>query len=358
MANASAPADQAFADLSVDHIKLYVDDLAESIAWYTSRVGLRVYPDAHVDPATDPEVRSAALGHARIRLVLAQPLTDDHPGTAYLAQHGDGVADIALRVNDATTAFEEALRRGAAPVSQPAWNSGICTATIKGFGDVTHTFVQRDPDSGADVATSDPAGSRLIAVDHFAVCVEPGQLDATVRFYEDVLAFNNVFSERIVVGNQAIETVAVQSASASVTLTLIQPDASKDAGQIDEFLKAHGGPGVQHIALSTDNIVDSITSMDAAGMEFLPTPAAYYSMLADRLTLGRYSTHRLQELNILADQDHDGQLFQIFARSTHPRGTLFLEIIERLGAQTFGGGNIAALYKAVDRQRDSDHAGR
>jgi 4-hydroxymandelate synthase len=143
----------------------------------------------------------------------------------------------------------------------------------------------------------------------------------------------------------------VQSTSGKVTLTLIEPDATRESGQIDEFLKNHGGAGVQHVAFVTDQIVASVGAMAERGVGFLPTPGSYYDLLADRITLDRHSIAGLRELDILVDEDHQGQLFQIFARSTHPRKTFFLEVIERAGARTFGSGNIKALYEAVEVER-------
>jgi 4-hydroxymandelate synthase len=358
-----ASSQQIFDDMLVDHIEFYVDDIATKRDWLVDSFGFSVYATTAA-PGGAADVRSVGLGRNQIRLVLTEPLVGDHPGTAYVEKHGDGVANIALRVPDATAAYQEAVRRGARPVSGPARHDGVVTATIMGFGDVAHTFVQRT--GAADdralpglrpVVQPSPGGyARLGEVDHFAVCVEPGQIDATVEFYQRTLDFELIFTERIEVGNQAMTTKVVQSRSGAVTLTLIEPDVSLTAGHIDDFLKNHGGAGVQHIAFTADNIVEAVDAISAAGVEFLSTPATYYSLLADRLELARYSVAELQRLNILVDEDHDGQLYQIFARSVHPRKTIFFELIERLGARSFGSGNIAALYQAVELQRSKDEA--
>lgn len=348
---------RVFEDLTVDYVEFYVSDLAANVEWLSSQIGLAVVASSEAAPNADPETSSVALGHGRIRLVLTRPRVADHPATAYLERHGDGVCGIALGVPDAGAAFAEAVRRGAVAVSPPAWRGGLRTATIMGFGDLTHTFVERAAGTdehalpGLAPLAGEAVSTGLETIDHFAVCVEPGQLDATAEFYERTLDFATVFGERIEVGDQAIETKAVQSRSGAVTLTLIEPDVSRTAGQIDDFLKNHGGPGVQHIALSTADIVRTVTRMSEAGMAFLATPAAYYDMLRERLAVTRHPTADLQRLGILVDEDHDGQLFQIFARSRHPRRTVFFEIIERMGARTFGGNNINALYRAVELQR-------
>lgn len=245
-------------------------------------------------------------------------------------------------------------------MSPPQTRDGITTATIVGFGDVVHTFVQRafdvddarlpglTPESG----TAGGETTGLLAVDHFAVCLEAGQLEPTVQFYCDVLDFQMIFTEHIVVGAQAMNSKVVQSRSGGVTLTLIEPDLTREPGQIDQFVKNHAGAGVQHIAFTAEDIVRAVDLLRSRGVEFLSTPAAYYRLLAARLELDRHSLDDLRRLDLLADSDHDGQLFQIFARSTHPRRTFFFEVIERLGATTFGSGNIRTLYEAVEQECD------
>jgi len=357
-----------FDGMAVDHVEFYVDDLVAKTAWLVDGYGLAVYAttdasDRAPDGAPAP-ARSVGIGRERIRLLLTEPVTGDHPAVGYLAHHGDGVADVALRVADAAAAFHAAVDRGARPVSAPTRHGDIVTATIVGFGDVRHTFVQRP--TGADERTlpglrptaGPVAGwnAGLADIDHFAVCLEAGQLDPTVEFYCSALDFEMIYTERIVVGTQAMDSKVVQSRSGAVTLTLIEPDLSRLPGQIDQFLNNHGGPGVQHIAFTADDIVRAVRAANSRGVEFLDTPAMYYSQLARRLELRRHSVGELQQLGVLVDEDHYGQLFQIFSRSVHPRKTFFLEIIERFGARTFGSSNIKALYEAVELQRRKDEA--
>ncbi|GIH67785.1 4-hydroxyphenylpyruvate dioxygenase [Sphaerimonospora thailandensis] len=353
-----------FQDLLVDHVEFYVADLAAQTDWFTGGLGFGVYADTEPDASGKaPATRSAGVGRGEIRLVLTEPLTADHPAAAYVARHGDGVADIALRVADAAAAYREAVRRGARPVSPPARHGDVVTATIMGFGDVAHTFVQRlggadartlpglRPLVGPLVGAGTAFDSGLAEVDHFAVCVEAGQIEAVTRFYQKILDFDMIFSERIAVGSQAMTTQVVQSRSGAVTFTLVEPDVSLDAGHIDEFLKEHGGAGVQHMALTTHDIVTAVDRLGHAGVEFLSTPDAYYDLLSERARSARHPVGELRRIGVLVDEDHDGHLYQIFTRSVHPRGTFFLEVIERLGARSFGSGNIAALYQAVELQR-------
>ncbi|MFJ9458604.1 4-hydroxyphenylpyruvate dioxygenase [Kitasatospora sp. NPDC101447] len=335
-----------FDDLTVDHVRLCVVDLDARTAEFVRGFGLTP-ADAADLPGED---RTAVLTRGEIRLVLSSPLNDEHPDADYTRRHGDGVSDIALGTADAAGAFAEAVRRGARPLAEPVRRGGVVTASVAGFGDVAHTFVQRAAARPSVDAAATDTGLRH--VDHFAVCVEAGALDATVEFYQRVLDFRMIFEERVLVGSQAMNSKVVQSRSGLVTLTVIEPDTTRDPGQIDGFLKNHGGAGVQHVAFTTDDIVRSVTTMRSAGVAFLDTPDAYYGRLPERLALSRHSPEQLGELRILADEDHAGQLYQIFTQSTHPQRTLFFEVIERAGATTFGSGNIRALYEAVAAEEE------
>lgn len=344
-----------FDEVLVDHIEMAVVDLGSATRWLTEGYGFTVAAESAGPAAT----RSVELVRNDIRFVLTEAQVDDHAIAAYIERHGDGVSDIALRVPDAAAAYEEAVRRGARSVAAPSAQDGTVTATIIGFGDVTHTFVQPLGAAAERVLPghrrvgNEPAdaGAGLLTVDHFAVVVEPGRIGDNVEFYERVLDFELIFDDRIVVGDQAVVTKVVQSRSGAVTLTLIEPDSSQASGHIDEFLKDHGGPGVQHIAFTADSITETVGALGARGVAFLDTPDTYYQLLRERVELSRYSVDEVQALNILVDEDHDGQLLQIFTRSVHPRNTIFLEVIERLGSRSFGSGNIKALYEAVELQR-------
>lgn len=345
---------QVSENMTVDHVEFYVENIEQNINWLVGGYGCAVRAIS-ADPATG--VRSVVVGQGDIDLVLTEPVEQDHPAAAYVERHGDGVANIGLRVPDAAVAFEQAVRGGARPVSPPAERNGVVTASIIGFGDTTHTFVQRPAGSAAHeahglVAVPGHAGGvGLTAVDHFAVVVEPGRIDDTVAFYQQALDFDLTLTERIETGDQAMFIKVVQSKSRAVTLTLIESDASMESGHIDDFLKDHGGPGVQHMALRTDDILASVGQLADRGIELLSTPDAYYTLLAERVQPDRHTVAELHALDILLDEDHGGQLYQIFAKSVHPRSTIFLEIIERAGASTFGSSNIKSLYEAVESQR-------
>lgn len=342
--------------LTVDHLRIHTADTEKAALQMCDGYGMAVLAESTRDGAE----RSVMVGAGGIRLVFTQAHDDGRPAAHYVRAHGDGVADIALTAGDARAAHDLAVSRGAVTVAAPAERDGVVTATVSGFGDVTHTFVERA--HGTDVRCLpglSPVEDRtaadlgLLAIDHVAVCLPPGRLDPTVDHYRTVLGFEVVFEERIVVGTQAMVSRIVRSAGGDATLTLIEPDQELDPGHIDDFVRDHGGPGVQHIALSTADAVDTVARLRQRGVAFLPTPDSYYRALSERLDPRAHSVAELRDLGILVDEDHDGQLFQIFARSTHPRNTVFFEVIQRLGATTFGSGNIRALYEAVEQEREA-----
>jgi len=358
----SARADVAVrAGLGLDYVEFYVGDLDASIAFWAGHYGCAVVGAAE-DRAGG--FRSVAVRNGQISLVLTEGTSPCHPASEFVAAHGDGVADIALRTADVRASFAAAVARGARPVREPTTHGGACpaaTAAVSAFGDVVHTLVQRDAgDRGglpsgfqavpARAQGGDPPGSGfgLTGIDHLAVCLPAGGLDATAGYYQRVLGFRQSFEERIEVGPRAMDTKVVQSAG-GVTLTLIAPDLGASTGQVDDFLTSHGGPGVQHIAFSCDDAVRSVRALSARGVVFLETPGSYYDLLSTRLTPARHAVAELRALGLLVDQDHAGHLYQIFTRSVHRRRTLFFEVIERDGAQSFGTANIKALYEAVER---------
>jgi 4-hydroxymandelate synthase len=366
----TSPPAGPFADLSLNHVEWYVTDAATRAAEFIDRYGFEWYatqgdrpihrriPD---DRDGSADAYRVALRQGDIVMVLTEAVSDEHPAATYVALHGDGVADIAFRTGATTEAFDAAVACGATPINQPAEVSrGWHMASVQGFGDVSHTFVQppagtrrNDPLPGFTPPAQPRAGDNqgLLALDHFAVSLPSGALARTARFYESVFDFQVTFEERIEVGAQAMDSIVVQSLSRDVTLVLIEPDDTTQPGQIDDFLKGHGGPGVQHLAFAAADIVAAVGGLQERGVEFLQLPDSYYELLGSRLTPQVHDVEDLRRLNILVDEDQDGQLFQIFTRSTHPRRTLFLEIIQRVGATTFGSGNIKALYKAVESTR-------
>ncbi|QKW23062.1 4-hydroxyphenylpyruvate dioxygenase [Kitasatospora sp. NA04385] len=320
---------------TITHVEYHCEDAARTAAELQTRFGFRRDAD---QPEWQPGMRAVHLHQGTIRLRLHSSGITDHPVARYVERHGEGVAVLALGCTDPRAALERAERHGAVVLDRDG-------ALIAGFGDTALRFVGL-PDA------QEPSGGELLdALDHVAICVPAGQLAEAVLFCEAALGMHRIFGEYIEVGEQGMDSSVVQSPSGDVTFTLIEPDTSRRAGQIDTFLADHDGAGVQHLALRTDDIATAVRTARSHGVEFLSTPGAYYDGLAERLGDTAIPVGTLRELDVLVDQDHGGQLFQIFARSTHPRRTFFLEVIERQGAGTFGTANIKALYEAVERQR-------
>ncbi|WP_424862855.1 4-hydroxyphenylpyruvate dioxygenase [Streptomyces sp. MMS24-I29] len=367
-------------DLRLDHVEFHVADLEQQVKLWTRRYGFRT-----VGRSGSPEqgFRSVVVRQGAISLVLTEGLSPAHPAHAYVRAHGDGVANIVLRTSDTHAAFEAAARAGArllAPPNRHDRDKDVILATLaSGMDDIVLTLLERgqptagasetpalppgfDPEGAVDRTTSLPrdiagepaeADNRtgLLAIDHFAVCVRPGQMTALTDFYIQAFGFREIYEERINVGGQAMLSKVVQSASKSITFTVIEPDRTADPGQIDAFLAGHGGSGVQHIAFSSGNVVASVSALAERGVAFLPTSDLYYGLLSRRVPVTHHPLGQLRRLGILADEDHDGQLFQIFTRSVHPRRTIFFEVIERCGGTAFGSANIKALYEVVELER-------
>ncbi|HEY3869857.1 MAG TPA: 4-hydroxyphenylpyruvate dioxygenase [Actinocrinis sp.] len=347
----------------VAYAEFHVEDARKSADQLVSGYGFRI-EDGYRRPGfggPGPGPDSVLLVHGGVRLVVtgAAGVPADHPVAEFVRRHGDGVAVIGVLCDDARAACADAISRGAHLVDSDALSIAL-------FGDVTLRFVQPDDPVLADAVASVPApstpappqveppGGPFAAIDHVAVCVPSGRLAPTVEFCERTLGLRRIFSEYIEIGRQGMDSVVVQSGSGEVTFTLLEPAAGRRPGQIDAFLAAHEGAGVQHLALRTGDIARAVRAFGSRDVDFLTTPAEYYDALEARLGPTGIPLEALRGLNVLVDQDHGGQLFQIFASSVHPRRTYFFELIERRGAGTFGTANIRALYEAVERRRAAE----
>jgi 4-hydroxymandelate synthase len=347
--------------LGIDHIEFYVGDAIAMTQSLCSVYGFRVY--GRGGPETGlPGQRSVLLGQGAIRILLTSGLHEDHPASQFVARHGDGVAVIGFRA-DGADAYADAVAAGATSIGQPrCWDNDrarVVTAEIEGFGEVVYRLVERHGLDGEFLpgaiamepgAAAGAADDLLTLIDHVALCVPAGKLDPTIAFHEQVLGFTVIFQEYVEVGAQGMTSKVVQSPSGSATFTIIEPDLSRQAGQIDDFLAWHGGAGVQHLAFLTQDIAAAVRTFSERGAGFAVTPSSYYDMLGARLGPTEIPVEALRPLGILVDRDHWGQMYQIFAKSTHIRRTYFHELIERRGARTFGMSNIPALYAAKDRE--------
>ena len=348
--------------LALDHIEFYVADAPAAARSLRSSCGFRVY--GHGGPETGlAGQRSVLLGQGEIRLLLTSGLHESHPASQFVARHGDGAAVIAIRTDSAAAAYAEVTGAGGTGICAPrAWENDharVVTAEVAGFADVRYRLVERgdgnthfqpgviEMEPGADTGSGHDL---LRRIDHAAVCVPAGELDATAGFHEKVFGLAVTFQEYIEVGGQGMNSKVVQSPSGGLTLTLIEPDVGRAPGQIDDFLAWHDGAGIQHVAYLTTDIVAAVRTLAGRGVEFAVTPAGYYDVLGARLGMTDIAVEELRPLGILVDRDHWGQMFQIFLKSTHIRRTYFSELIDRRGARTFGTSNIPALYAAKERE--------
>jgi 4-hydroxymandelate synthase len=335
------------AALDVDYIEFYAEDKQSAVDYLVSSLDFTPMAEA-----TDLGKNSTLLQQGSVQLVVTGgPQTED-----FLHAHGDGVADIALACDDVAATRDAAAKAGAA-VTVSAAGYPI----VSGFGSTCHTLVELPAASGAWLpagrawitareARTRPDG-RIRLLDHVAICLEGETLVGYADFYQDALGLARYSAEYVEVGDQAMDSIVVRSRSGGVTFTLLEPDLTRQAGQLDAFLSRNGGPGVQHLAFGVDDIISSVRDFRDRGVQFLSTPTTYYQMLSERLPGIRAEIARLRSADVLADRDEWGYLLQLFTRSPYERNTMFYELIQRRGARGFGSANIRALYEAVERDR-------
>ena len=347
-----------------DHVELYVGNARQAAHYYRTAMGFDVV--AYAGPETGLRDRSSyVLEQGRVRLVLTAPLGADGDIAAHVRRHGDGVRAIAMRVGDAGAAYDAALRRGALPVQEPTLvhdeHGALRFATVGTFGDTVHHLVERDEYSGAHwpgyrAESRSGGGVGLRHIDHSVGNVELGAMDRWVEYYQGVFDFDvfQEFDEKdIATQYSALRSKVTRDRRSMITFPINEPAQGLKASQIQEYLDYFHGPGIQHIALHTDDVLASVAAMRERGVEFLATPGTYYDDIAP---LARQhgvaeDLDRLRELNILVDFDENGYLLQIFTRPVADRPTLFYEVIQRRGARGFGKGNFKALFEAIEREQ-------
>jgi 4-hydroxyphenylpyruvate dioxygenase len=346
----------------IDYVELWVGN-ARQAAWFFSRAfGFRV--TAYAGPETGvPDVASYVLEQGDIRLVVSGALRADSELAAHVQHHGDGVRDIAFRVDDARDAFRNVLRRGAIP-ARPPWTAhdsdGDATrAAIAVYGDTRHVFVDRSRYRGVFLPGFTPVPAETIgaaaivglgAIDHIVANVEQGTLDRWVDFYEQTFGFDQLRHfgpDRIHTKYSALASTVVWDHD-RVVLPINEPAPGLKKSQIEEFLQYYGSPGVQHLALRTSDIVSAVRAMRARGVRFLDVPPDYYESARKQHARLDIQWPEIEELGILVDRERDGYLLQIFTESIADRPTVFLEIIQREGATGFGEGNFRALFEAIE----------
>jgi 4-hydroxyphenylpyruvate dioxygenase len=358
--------DDDFPVEAVDYVHFAVGNAKQAAHYYSTAFGMRV--TAYRGPETGSRDQSDyVVESGGARFLISGEV---HAGTRigeHVRAHGDGVIDIALRVPDAAHAYELAIARGATGVQEPEIHedeSGkVVVAAISTYGETRHTFVQRRDYSGVflpgyverEPIVAPPKRRFFQAIDHVVGNVELGHMDEWVGFYNRVMGFTNMkefVGDDIATEYSALMSKVVADGKRKVKFPLNEPAVGKKKSQIDEYLEFYGGPGVQHIALATNDIVRTVRSMRAAGVELLTTPGTYYDELGTWVGETRVPFETLRELGILADRDEDGYLLQIFTKPVQDRPTVFFELIERHGSLGFGKGNFKALFEAIEREQE------
>ena len=349
--------------LGIDHVELYVGNAVQAAHWFTRALGFSETAYAGLETGTRDRA-THLVEQGQIRLLLTSSLHGGSEIARHVAEHGDGVKVIALRVPDAEHAYRFAVRHGAHGVEEPHELSDedgtVRLATIATYGETLHTFVEREGYAGAFLpgfAAADgplPDAGFLTDIDHVVGNVELGRLDEWVSYYERVFGFTEMLhftDEDISTEYSALMSKVVADGEGRIKFPINEPAEGERKSQIEEYLEFYGGAGVQHVALSTPDIVTTVRELRDHGVVFLPTPDAYYEELPGRVGEIAHDLDDLHELGILGDRDDEGYLLQIFTKPIGDRPTLFLELIERHGSRGFGFGNFKALFEAIEREQ-------
>ncbi len=352
----------------IDHVRFFVGNARQSAFFYRNAFGFDVVAYAGLETKVKHEA-GYVLKQGEITFVLTSPLSEQHPESYRLIRHGDGVMDIAFEVADVAATFAEVVRRGAKPLQEPQAledEFGVLeVATIQAYGDTRHSFVNRDRYRGVfapgfrpidperyQPSTRRPTG--LAAIDHIVANVEEGKMNDWVAWYRDVLGFTQLISfddKDISTEYSALMSKVMQNGSGRIKFPINEPAPGKRRSQIEEYLQFYGGPGVQHIALLTGDIIQTVRALRANDVSFLRVPRTYYDVLLERVGPIQEDVRDLAELGILVDRDDEGYMLQIFTKPVCDRPTLFFEIIQRRGARSFGKGNFKALFEAIEREQ-------
>lgn len=349
-----------------DYIEFYVGNAKQAAHYYQTAFGFQ--PEAYAGPETGVRDRASyVLKQGKIRLVLTSALRSEHPISDHVRKHGDGVKVLALWVDDATSAFQETTSRGAKAYQEPKITEDkdgqVCTSGIYTYGETVHMFVERKNYNGVFMpgyeswkSDYNPEETGLLYIDHCVGNVDWDKMNETVDWYEKVMGFVNILSfddKQINTEYSALMSKVMSNGNGYVKFPINEPAEGKKKSQIEEYLEFYEGEGVQHAALATNDIVKTVRALKARGVEFLGAPPeAYYELLPERIGAIDEEVRIIQELGILVDRDEEGYLLQIFTKPVQDRPTLFFEIIQRKGAQSFGAGNFKALFEAIEREQE------
>jgi 4-hydroxyphenylpyruvate dioxygenase len=373
MATQTIPAPETATDVfpinGTDFIEFYVGNARQASHYYRAAFGFELV--AYRGPETGQRDRASyVMQQGKIRFILTTPIRPDLSDEAkyiasHIERHGDGVRDLALWVDDARDAYEKAVERGAESVHEPRVmrddNGEVVIAAIRTYGETIHSLVERSNYNGpflpgfrAVQPRYNPGGVGLKYVDHCVGNVELGKMNVWVDFYATVMGFRNLLTfddKDISTEYSALMSKVMANGNDRIKFPINEPAEGKRKSQIDEYLEFYGGPGVQHMALATDDIVATVTALRDRGVEFLSVPTTYYAELQGRVGKIDEPVDVLASLGILVDRDPDGYLLQIFTKPVQDRPTVFYEVIQRKGAKGFGKGNFKALFEAIEREQ-------
>ncbi|MGH7237706.1 MAG: 4-hydroxyphenylpyruvate dioxygenase [Candidatus Saccharimonadales bacterium] len=348
-----------------DYVELYVGNAKQAAYFYKTAFGFRDM--AYAGPETGIRDRvSYVLQQEKIRLVLTTPLRSDDTIAEHIKKHGDGVKVLALSVDDAYDAFEQTTKRGANPYRKPETlrdeNGEVCISGIQLYGETVHLFIERKNYQGIFLPGYEsahspykPGPAGLLYIDHCVGNVGWHKMNEWVNFYEEVMGFKNIltFDDKMISTEySALMSKVMSNGNGFVKFPINEPAEGKKKSQIEEYLEFYEGEGVQHMALATHNIVETVTELQNRGVEFLTVPNSYYDDLLDRVGHIDEDLEPLKKLGILVDRDNEGYLLQIFTKPVEDRPTLFFEIIQRRGARSFGKGNFKALFESIEREQE------
>lgn len=355
--------------LGTDHVEFYVGNAKQAAHFYKSAFGFQSLAYSGLETGVRDRA-SYVLQQDKIRLVLTTPLTPESSINDHIVKHGDAVKIVALWVDDARAAYEETTKRGAKSYMEPTVmedeHGEIVKAGIYTYGETVHLFVERKNYNGVFMPgyekwesdyNPEPVGLKFI--DHMVGNVGWNEMNTWVKWYEDVMGFQNFLSfddKQIHTEYSALMSKVMANGNGRVKFPINEPAEGKKKSQIEEFLDFYGGPGVQHIAVATNDILSTVSEMRRRGVEFLSTPpAAYYEAIPARLKEFQHEMkedlEQLQKLGIMIDADEEGYLLQIFTKPVEDRPTLFFEVIQRMGARGFGAGNFKALFESIEREQ-------
>ena len=355
----------ALATLEFDHLELWVGNAKQAAHFYCTAFGFA--PLAYAGPETGVKGRASYVVRQNdLTLVLSSALGPDDPIAEHVKRHGDGVRDVALRSSDAREAFALAVAGGARPSLQPAVaedaHGRVVSAQIGTYGETVHTFLERTAYTGVwlpgyvawDATPRAPHAVGLLRIDHCVGNVGWNEMDRWCDYYAKALGFTQLVSfddKDISTEYTALRSKVMQSPGGKVKMPINEPAEGRKKSQIEEYLEFNGGPGVQHVAIATGDIVATVRALRANGVELLDTPDSYYATLGERVGAIQEDVAMLKELSILVDKDDNGYMLQIFTKPLQDRPTLFFEIIQRRGSLSFGKGNFKALFVSIEQEQ-------